>query len=333
MDSSRAPLPPTLLNIEIAYNQLKHKVRKTPVWQWNNTGKNMLLGSDTEVWVKLESLQHTGSFKVRGVLNVLQHLTPDQLEKGVCTISAGNHAMAVSFASQSLGLEVKIAMPKTANVYAVKRCREMGAEVIIEENVILAFEKAHQIEREEKKYFIHPFEGPMITLGTATLGWEFYHQVNRLDAVIIPIGGGGLASGMSCAIKQLNPDCKVYGVEPTGANTMYLSFQTGAPERINQVNSIAASLAPPYTLPYAFAMCKQFVDEVVMIEDLEMCKAMSRLFYDMKLVVEPAGASSLAALLGPLKHTLMGKKVGIIACGANIDAASFSDYLLKGASS
>ena len=218
----------------------------------------------------------------------------------------------------------KVVMPKTANPFRVARCRSYGAEVVLVDDVRQAFARVQQIQQEEGRFFVHPFEGPLTALGTATVGLEFCAQVPNLDAVIIPIGGGGLCAGMAAAIKQLQPACKVFGVEPVGADSMTRSFAAGTPQAIEAVRTIADSLGAPYALPYSFELCRHFVDDLVLIDDEAMRRAMGLLFSSMKLAVEPAGAAATAALCGPLRDRLRGQRVGVIVCGANIDLESFA---------
>jgi threonine dehydratase len=184
------------------------------------------------------------------------------------------------------------------------------------------------IERTEGRTFVHPFEGYHTALGTATLGLEFLTQAPDLDAVVIPIGGGGLCGGMAAAIKQLKPTCAVYAVEPVGADTMARSFAAGSPQAIDRVRTIADSLGAPYALPYSFALCRAYVDDLVLVDDDALRRAMGLLYADMKLAVEPAGAAATAALLGPLASRLAGKQVGVIVCGANLDLATFSQQAI-----
>jgi threonine dehydratase len=195
---------------------------------------------------------------------------------------------------------------------------------MLTDDVSKAFDEVRRIEREEGRYFVHPFEGVQTILGTATVGLEWGQQVTKLDAVIVPIGGGGLCAGIATAIKQLQPNCEVYGVEPEGADTMYRSLQAGSPQAIEKVQTIADSLGAPYAAPYSMGLCQKFVDEVVLISDDEMRRAMGLLFDSMKLAVEPAGAAATAALCGPLLDRLRGKRVGIIVCGTNIDIVTFA---------
>ncbi len=217
-----------------------------------------------------------------------------------------------------------------ANPLRVALCRRYGAEVVLVDDVHQAFERVHEIEEREGRSFVHPFEGPFTALGTATLGLEFGRQAPDLDAVVVPIGGGGLAAGVSAALKQLRPECQVFGVEPRGADTMHRSFASGKPESIETVGTIADSLGAPHAAPYSFGLCRRFVDEVVLIDDDAMRSAMALLFREMKLAVEPAGAAATAALLGPLRERLAGKRVGLIVCGTNIDLESFARHAGKG---
>jgi threonine dehydratase len=242
----------------------------------------------------------------------------------VTAVSAGNHAIATAFAARMCGASAKVVMMKGGNPFRVSQCRAYGGEIIFAENVHQAFEIVKQIEEEEGRTFVHPFEGELTALGTATLGLEFAHQAPGLDALIVPIGGGGLAAGVASAFKLVQPDCRIYGVEPEGADSMSRSFAAGTPQTIDKVRSIADSLGAPYALPYSFALCRENVDDIVLVEDDALRRAMGLLFAEMKLAVEPAGAAATAALLGPLRQRLQGKRVGVIVCGANIDFATFA---------
>lgn len=318
---------PTLAEIQTARQALTGLVVETPVWRWASRDVVQQVGAETELYLKLELFQHTGTFKPRGALTVMRNLAQTTLAKGVTAVSAGNHAIAVAFAAQLLGTTAKVVMPKTANPFRVATCRAYGAEVELVDHVALAFERVQQIQQEEGRYFVHPFEGADTILGTATVGFEFCTQVADLDAVIIPIGGGGLCAGMATAIKLMRPECLVFGVEPVGADTMHRSFAAGAPQSISAVHTIADSLGAPHAAPYSFSLCQHFVDELVLVSDDEIRRAMALLFRSMKLAVEPAGATATAALWGPLRERLRGRRVGIIVCGANIDIDTFAAHV------
>jgi len=301
----------------------------TPVWPWASRALRAALDNDaTQVVLKLELFQHTGSFKPRGALAVLLDLDAAALGRGVTAVSAGNHAIAVAFAAHLLGTTAKVVMPKTANPFRVRRCRSYGAEVVLVDDVQAAFRHVQEIEQAEGRSFVHPYEGPRTALGTATIGLEWLEQAPDLDAVIIPIGGGGLCGGMAAAIKQINPACAVYGVEPEGADSMARSFAAGSPQAIDRVRTIADSLGAPYALPYSFELCRRYVDDLVLIDDEAMRRAMGLLYSDMKLAVEPAGAAATAALLGPLSARVAGRRVGVIICGANIDLPTFAQQAI-----
>ncbi len=315
---------PTLTEIVTAREKIDNFVVETPVWQWQNREIVEVVGPGTKVFLKLELFQQTGTFKPRGALLNMLDLEQDGLDKGATAVSAGNHAIAVAYAARQLGSTAKVVMPKNANPARVAICRGYGAEVILVDDVHQAFERVRQIESEEGRVFIHPFEGLLTALGTATVGLEFCQQVPNLDAVIVPIGGGGLCAGIATAVKLMQPGCRVFGVEPEGADTMHRSFASGKPEAIDKVRTIADSLGAPHAAPYSFGLCRQYVDELVMINDDEMRQAMGLIFKGMKLAVEPAVAAATAALCGPLLEQLRGKRVGVIVCGTNIDAAGFA---------
>ena len=317
--------PPTIDQIKSTRMRLGDMVRETPVWQWRSEAITDALG-DTSVFLKMELFQYAGSFKARGALTSMLSMGPAELTRGVTTVSAGNHAMACAYAARVLGTTAKVVMPKNANPFRVQCSRDLGAEVVLVDDVHIAFDTVDEIQKEEGRVFVHPFEGPSIALGTATLGMELCRQVQDLDAVIVPIGGGGLCSGVSAAIKMLSPRTVIYGVEPEGADTMHRSFASGKPECIDKVRTIADSLGAPHAAPYSLSLCKQFVDELVLVDDSALCDAMRLLFRDMKLAVEPACAASTAALLGPLRDRIRGQRVALILCGTNIDLESFARY-------
>ena len=315
--------PPDLAAMEAARTTLGGLIEETPVQRWRSPAISAAVGQESAVFLKLELFQRTGTFKARGALLNALALDEAARGRGVTAVSAGNHAIAVAFAAQRVGTSAKVVMMEGADPFRVAQVRRYGAELVQVPDVHAAFETVRAIEADEGRSFIHPFEGPTIALGTATVGLELARQVPALDAVIVPIGGGGLCAGVSCAIKTVQPDCRVYGVEPEGADTMHRSFAAGSPQAIERVNTIADSLGAPYAQPYSFGLCRRYVDELVRIDDDAMRRAMGLLFAEMKLAVEPAGAAATAALLGPLAGRLRGRRVGVIVCGANIDARKF----------
>ncbi len=326
-----APTPPAVPAIRAAAERNRADILVTPIHRWRGVELDERVGPDTEVVLKLELFQHTGSFKPRGALTVVNALDDEARQRGLTAVSAGNHAIAVAYAAARLGIRAKVVMLSSANAARVARCKALGAEVLLSPGGgAEAFKLAEKLRAEEGLAFVHPFEGPLTTLGTATLGLEFAEQAGPLDALIVPVGGGGLISGVASAFKAVQPRCRVYGVEPEGADTMHRSFAAGSPQRRDDIATIADSLAAPYALPYGFGICRQVVDQLVMVSDDEIVDAMAVLFREMKLAVEPAGAAATAALFGPLRDELRGRRVGLIVCGANIDVETFARHVGRG---
>lgn len=277
--------------------------------------------------MKLELLQNAGSFKARGALLSVDALTEKQRRNGVTAISAGNHALAVAWACQRENVSAKLVMPKHADPIRMEGCEALGAELVLMDDIHAGFVEMDRIVNEEDRTAIHPFEGVQRTLGTATCGLEIMRDCPDLDALVVPIGGGGLISGIAHVAKLLKPDIEVIGVEPFGADTMYQSLQKGEPLRIDKVDTIADSLGSPLTMPYSFGIVQNTVDDIVRISDQEMIDAMALLFDALKISPEPACAASTAALIGPLKERMPNKRVGVIACGSNISGEKFAAYL------
>ena len=291
-------------------------------------GIELALDDGTKVWGKLEFLQRTGTFKARGALANLRTLSPAQLEKGVTAVSAGNHAVATAFAARALGSSARVVMTGSANPYRIAACKGYGGEVVVVDDIHEAFEVAKRIEHDEGRYFVHPFEGAAVAAGTGTIGLEICEQLDDFDALIVPIGGGGLMAGIANAVKQLRPSVEIIGVEPSGANTMRLSFDAGEPCAIDRVRTIADSLGAPYAMPYSFELCRAHVDRLVEVDDLALRRSRGLLFQRMKIAVEPACAASTATLLGPLREELAGKRVVLVFCGSNIDWHTFAEQVI-----
>jgi threonine dehydratase len=316
-----------LAEIRAARALLGDRIRMTPVQPLAGPAVEAALPPGTRVTLKLELFQHTGSFKARGALVNALSLTEAERARGICAISAGNHAIAAAFAAREVGTSAKIVMKEGANPFRVAECRRYGGEIVFEPEFQAAFRRVEEIREKEGRTLVHPFEGMRTAMGTGTLGLEFIEQAPDLDAVVVPIGGGGLAAGLSTAIRLSQPNCRIYGVEPFGADTMYRSFEAGSPQAIDRIATIADSLGAPYALPISFALCRASIDEIVRIEDREMVAAMRFLLEHARLAVEPAGAASTAALLGPLRERLAGQRVGLIVCGSNIAAEAYAHLI------
>jgi len=324
---------PTIEAIRANRARLGDLVITTPVRLLIDDALSAAVGASTRVWLKEELFQRTGSFKPRGALSVMLDLDAAALARGVTGVSAGNHAISLAYSSRRLGTTAKVVMPKNANPYRVQVCREMGAAIELVDNVHEAFARVKEIEANEGRTFVHPYEGPKTALGTASVGMEFIDQVRAesasLDAVIVAAGGGGLTAGVACAVKLLSPQTVVYVVEPEGADSLSRSFKAGSPQSIEAVRTIADSLGAPRCEPYSFALNRMFVDEIVLVNDDQIREGMRLLFRSAKLAVEPAGAAALAALMYPLRSRLEGKAVGVVVCGANIDPDTFAKQITQ----
>ncbi len=319
----------TLPEIEAAKKRIRPWIVKTPTYDWHSIELQNIMGKGTDVSLKLELFQNTNTFKPRGALNVMLNADPAKLKNGVLAISGGNHAIAVAYAAKMLGHSAKVVVLKTASPVRRARCESYGAEVIACDDYAHGFEIFEQIERDENRVPVHQFEGPYTAQGTATIGLEWHKQAGKLEAIIVPIGGGGLIAGIGAAFKQLQPDIKVYGVEPAGAPTLLESHAAGHPVRLDKTATIADSLAVVRAMPYVFNVVEKVVDDIVLVDDDQLRHAMHFLYDDMKLAAEPACAAATAALMGPLKEHLSGKRVGVIACGSNLDIATFARDLFR----
>lgn len=318
----------SLREIAQASRELAMRIVRTPVHVLGGPQIEAIVGSDTRVFAKLELLQHTGTFKARGALLNALALSAEEKRRGVTAISAGNHAIAVAFAAREVGTHAKVVMIASANPLRIELCKAFGAQIELAPDAHAGFARVQEIAADGLT-LIHPFEGRTTALGTATLGAELCEQVPDLDAVIVPIGGGGLCAGVASAVKLLQPSCEVIGVEPEGADSMHRSFAAGEPQSIERVATIADSLGAPYALPFTFELCRRNVDRLVLVSDAELREAMRLLLRTAKLAVEPAGAAATAALVGPLREHLRGKRVAVIVCGSNIDAPSYAKLIAE----
>jgi threonine dehydratase len=307
---------------------LQPYIRITPVF--TRTDLPGLAGTDVQF--KFELLQAAGTFKARGAFSNLLALDAEARAAGVTAISAGNHAVAVAYAAMRLGVSAKVVMIKTANPARIAAAKACGAEVLLAEDGATGFAMVADIERQEGRRFVHPFNSYHTVLGTATLGAEWAEQalaggLAGLDAVILPIGGGGLAAGTATAFKLAMPGIEIYGVEPDGADAMHRSLAAGGPVKMGPMHSIADSLMAPHTEAYSFGLCQRHIDTLVRVDDQQLRTAMRLLFAELKLAVEPACAAATAALLGPLRERLAGRRVGVLLCGTITDPDTLARHL------
>lgn len=316
-----------LSDIKQAHSFVLKYLVETPVWTWNDPKLKNQIGQNTDVNLKLEIFQRTGTFKPRGALININSLSDEERNLGVVAVSSGNHAIGVAFAAKCFGVSAKVFMPSTSSKVRVDACKSLGAEVNIVENLAEAYKAASRVIVQENRFYVHQYEGEKTVLGSATLGYEWVTQIPEIDALVIPIGGGGLFAGISQAVKLIKPNCELYGVEPAGSDVISQSIKSDKLCELKSSSTIADSLAVLKAEPYTTAICKKNLDEIVTVSDDEIRGAMILLFHSMKLAVEPAAAVSTAGLLGPLKSQLVGKKVGLLLCGTNIDFSLFSKQI------
>ena len=318
--------PPSLAEIRAYREVVKERIVRTPVHAWRGT-EIKKRAPDVQISIKFELLQMTGTFKARGALAWMLSLPREQIEKGVTAVSAGNHAIAVSWAAHVMGAPAHVVIISPANPARVQQARAWGAKVELIDNAEAAFQRALNIEREDGKVLVHPFEGRSIAIGTGALGMEWLEQVPDLDALVIPVGGGGLVAGVAAAAKRIRPEISVYGAEPVGADSMFQSLACNEPVQARRLDSIADSLRSPNAREYSFALASRNMDDLGQVSDDEIREAMRLILRELKMMVEPACATATAAALGPLRNRLKDKHVGVLLCGSNIDLATFSRLL------
>jgi len=315
--------PPSLSEIRAYREVVKDRILRTPVHEWRGTEISKR-APDLRISVKFELLQMTGTFKARGALAWMLSLPEEKVKKGVTAVSAGNHAVAVSWAAHVMGAPAHVVIISPANPARIQQARAWGAKVELSDNAEAAFQRVQNIEKQDGKTLVHPFEGRSIAIGTGALGMEWLEQAPGLDAVVIPVGGGGLIAGIGAAAKQIRPEISVYGAEPFGADSMFQSLAGNEPVQASRVDSIADSLRAPNARDYSFALASRHMDGLGRVEDDEIRQAMRLILQELKMMVEPACATATAAAIGPLRERLEGKHVGVLLCGSNIDMATFS---------
>lgn len=314
----------TIEKIKDASRVLSSTVRKTDLIH------SPALSDGCEVYIKSENLQVTGSFKVRGASYKIANLSEEEKKQGVIACSAGNHAQGVALAAKKYGIRATICIPEGAPMSKVAATRSYGADVVLVKGVYDdAYARARQLQQEENLTFVHPFDDEDVIAGQGTIGLEILEQLPDVDTVIVPIGGGGLISGVSYAIKQLKPSCKVYGVQAAGAPSMYNSIHHRAIEELDSVSTIADGIAVKKPGELTFDCCTKYVDEIITVTDDEIATAILTLMEKQKMISEGAGATTVAAVLFH-KLNLRGKKVVCLVSGGNIDVNILSRVVNKG---
>ncbi len=313
----------TLEMIQQAQQNLKGVARMTPLISAQKIGEN--------ISIKAENLQLTGSFKLRGAYNKISSLTPEEKAKGVIACSAGNHAQGVALSATKNGIKSTICIPAGAPLSKVEATKGFGGDVVLVPGVYDdAYAKAVELTKEHGYTFVHPFDDEKVIAGQGTIGLEILEQEPHVDAVFVAIGGGGLASGVACAIKSMKPDCKVYGVQAAGAPSMYDSINKGEIIELKSVSTIADGIAVKKPGNLTFEMCKKYLDGVVTVTEDEIATAILTLMETQKTVAEGAGATSVAAAMFHKVPELKGKNIVCVISGGNIDVSILSRVITKG---
>jgi threonine dehydratase len=294
---------------------LRGRIHRTPLLSARSIGER----AGIRLWLKPENLQRTGSFKVRGVLNCIRSLSPDEKARGLITISAGNHAQAVAWAAQTEGLRATVVMPESASPAKVEACRGYGADVVLHGDVFAAFKHMEELRDAGNFTLVHPFEHPAVIAGQGTVGLEVLEDLPDVDVIVVGIGGGGLIAGIAAAMKALKPGVRIVGVEPVGAAAVTEALRAGSPVRLDRVDTIADGLGAPAAGALALEHIRAFVDDVVLLEDDVIAGAMAVMLERAKLLAEPAGAAALAAILSDHAGCSPDDRVVAIVSGGNID--------------
>ena len=314
----------TLDKIYQASHVLRSVIRKTDLIQAPK------LCPDCNLFLKTENLQVTGSFKVRGAYYMMSQLTEEEKARGVIACSAGNHAQGVALAAAKNNMKALICLPDGAPISKVEATKSYGAEVCMVKGVYDdAYNKAVALQKEHNYTFVHPFDNENVIAGQGTIGLEILDQMADVDAVIVPIGGGGLISGVACAIKSISPHVKVYGVQAAGAPSMYNAIHHGKMEALTSVSTIADGIAVKKPGELTYEMVKNYVDDIALVTEDEIAAAILALIEKQKMIAEGAGAVSVAAAMFH-KFPLEGKKVVSLISGGNIDVTSLSRVIDRG---
>jgi threonine dehydratase len=304
-----------LSEIETAARRIAGKVHRTPTVTASNLGQ--MVGA--RLLLKAELLQKTGSFKVRGVLNKLLTLPSEELQRGLITLSAGNHGQALAWGAATAGTSATVVMPATAVKSKVEAIRGYGGEVIQTSGNLL--EECLALRDRRGLTLVHPFDDPAVIAGQGTVGLEILQDVADAEIVVVPIGGGGLIAGVAAAIKQCRPGVRVIGVEPIGSDVMTRSLSAGEPVRMERSSTIADGLAAPFAGVQTLAHVRRFVDQVVLVDDAAILRALRLIMERTKLMAEPAGAAAFAAVLTGAFPVPASTRVVCVVSGGNADPA------------
>jgi len=316
-----------MLSLDKVFNAqtvLKNIIRET------NVVRAYGIAPECELYLKPENLQITGSFKVRGSAYKIAMLSDEEKAKGVIACSAGNHAQGVALAATKNGIKSLICLPDTAPISKVEATKGYGADVCLVEGCYDdAYKKALELKESEGYTFVHPFDDENVIAGQGTIALEVLSELDNIDAIVVPIGGGGLISGIAYTVKQIRPSVKVYGVQATGAPSMYNSVKDGRIECLSAVSTIADGIAVKQPGENTFRYVSEYVDEIALVSDDEVSSAILALIEKQKMIAEGAGAVAVAAVMSD-KFDLRGKRVVAVVSGGNIDVTSLSRVIDRG---
>lgn len=316
-----------MLSLDKVFNAqmvLKSIIRET------NLVRAYGIAPECELYLKPENLQITGSFKVRGSAYKMALLSDEEKEKGVIACSAGNHAQGVALAATRSGIKSLICLPDNAPISKIEATKGFGAEVCLVEGCYDdAYQKALELKESEGYTFIHPFDDENVIAGQGTIALEILNDIDNIDAIVVPVGGGGLISGIAYTAKQIRPSIKVYGVQASGAPSMFNSIKDGEIECLPSVSTIADGIAVKKPGENTYALVKEYVDEIALVSDDEVASAILALIEKQKMIAEGAGAAAVAAIMAG-KFNLKGKRVVAVVSGGNIDVTSLSRVIDRG---
>jgi threonine dehydratase len=306
----------SLADVRAAADRIRPYVLRTPT-----LSGEAVAGAD--VWLKAENLQRTGSFKVRGAVNAVLQLSPEQRRRGVITLSAGNHGLALAYAAQLLQIPCVVVVREDAAVSKLEAIRRLGAEMVLTP-IAHWQERLEAEQRERNLYLVHPFDDPAVAAGQGTVGLEILEAVPDVRSLIVPVGGGGLIAGVAVAVKQQRREVRIIGVEPKQAPGVSESLAAGHPVAPSRLDTVADGLAAPYTRPFNLALIQRYVDEMRTVSDAAIVDALKTVLLRAKLVVEPAGAAAVTALLA---DPAIERPVVAVLSGGNLDAQRLSAWL------
>ena len=312
----------SLNDVLAARERIAGKVHRTPVLSATRLGAP----AGVSLLLKCELFQKTGAFKVRGALNALLSMDEAAKNRGVITVSAGNHAQAVAYAAKLTGAKATVVMFEGAPRSKVEASRGYGAEVVLfGASGLQSFVKARELEKERGLTFVHPFDDLAVAAGAGTVGLEIVEDVENIDVLVVSIGGGGLMSGVATAVRAMSPRTRIVGVEPIGASAMRKSLDAGHPVKLERIDTFADGLSAPWAGELTYPIIRKLVDDVILVSDDEIREAMRQIMTSAKLVAEPAAAATVAAILTGRVGAKKGDRVVAVLSGGNVDLSRIAE--------